>query len=329
MALVNLLDVKPNKVSTNLKDYSMLIFAPSGYGKTPFLFELFGEEALFLAYENSQKGIAGIHAVDIDCHTTLEYYLSQLENPLVREKYDVVVIDTLFLFDACIENAITDTYGKDLLSDCLDYNKAYKIVDKKFVQTLKRIQRMNYNIVYVCHPSEKKVKIGGKEYVKIEPKVSDRIKNILLPEVDIKIYCGFDENGKRVIYTQSSPYWDARVRVGDMDPVIPFDVESFKKAFKEGIERRVKNSKYLVENLEKKNIVSDTPRDFKVAMQELISLGEELEKNGSGPEAVSILNKELGTDSNGKQRTLQDLNESMIGCVETIIVKLKALKEKQ
>lgn len=329
MALVNLLDLEVNKVSRDIKDYSLLITAPSGYGKSPFLAELYGDRALFLAFENSHKGLAGIHAVTIDSFTTLEYYLAQLENPMVREKFDVVVIDTLFLFDASIEKSITDSYGKDLIGDCLAYNKGYKIVDKKFLTALKRIQRMNYTLAYVCHPTEKKVKLpDGSEIVKIEPKVSDRIKDLLIPEVDVRLFCHYDQEGNKVIYTQSSPFFDARVRVGDMDSIVPFDAEALKKAFAEGIDRRVTNKDLLVDNLESKNIVDEPKRDFKTVMEELMALGNELGQAGLGVEANSIVDSELGCDSNGKQRTLAEANDKMIPALETIIVKLKAVKEK-
>lgn len=294
---------------------------------TPFLYELFGDRALFLSFENSSKGIAGIHSVEVDSYDTLNAYIMQLQRPDVREKYDVIVLDTLFLFDHYIEKSITDSYGKDVLSDCLKYNKAYKIVDKKFLDALKKIQRMNYSMAYVCHPVEKKVKLpDGSEITKIEPKVSDRIKDLLLPEIDVRVFCHFDAEGNKVIYTQGTPYFDARVRVGDMDAVIPFDAEIFKEEFKKGIEKRI-DKKMLVDNIEKKNPVADAPRDFNVVMSEIMALGQELSSLGLVEKANMIIFKELGTDDEGKQRTLNDCNELNVPALEVIIHNLKALRD--
>lgn len=325
--IVDLMSLEGNKVSKDLKDYSLLITAPSGYGKTPFLYELFGDRALFLSFEKSSKGIAGIHSVDIDGYDTLNAYIMQLQRPEVRAKYDVIVIDTFFLFDHSIEKSITDSYGKDTLSDCLKYNKAYKIVDKKFLDVLKKIQRMDYGMAYVCHPVEKKVKLAdGSEITKIEPKVSDRIKDLILPEIDVRLFCHFDAEGNKVIYTQGTPYFDARVRVGDMEATVPFDAETFKEAFTKGIEKRIE-SEMLVDNIEKKNPVSDAPRKFDDVMAEIMSLGQELATKGLVEKANMIIFKELGSDDEGRQRTLNDCNENMIPALEVIVQNLKALKD--
>lgn len=330
MAIVNLLELEVNKVSTDIKDYSLMITAPSSFGKSPFLAELYGKSALFLGFENSYKGIAGVHTVGIDSYTTLEAYVAQLENPQLREKFDVVVIDTLFLFDQSIENSITSAYGKDLLSECKHYNQAYKIVDKRFLTIIKRIQRMNYTLVYVCHPVEKKVKLpNGQEIVRIEPQVSERIKSLLLPEIDIKLIGTYDEAGNKVLYTQGTPYFDARVRGAEMDMIVPFDAVALKTAFAEGVARKHKgNEDLLTDQLESKNVANTKVRTFPEAMGELLALGEELGKEGLGAEANLIVAQELGLDNDGNQRTLQQLSDVNIDAVETIVVKLKALKEK-
>lgn len=330
MALQNLLDLEVNKVSKNIIDYSTLIVAPSGFGKSPFLAELYGERALMLAFENSQKGIGGIHTVNIDSYQTLIYYVNQLCNPMVREKFDVVIIDTLFLMDYMCEKSVTDSYGKDLLGDCLKWNKAYKIVDKKFLSVLKRLQAMNYTLAYACHPTEKKIQLAdGREITRLEPKVSDRVKNLVLPEIDVRLFCYYDSEGNKVIYTEGTPYFDARVRVGDMDKVIPFEVEALKQKFAEGIERRYGNSNLLVDRLVSKNPVSELPRSFNEVMQEVMELGLELQGLGLSEKANIIVNRELGCDDDGVQRTLADVNENMIPALEAIIVNLKDLKENQ
>lgn len=328
--IIDLEHLEPNKVSTNIKDYSLLITAESSFGKTPFLYELYGDRALFLTFENSAKGIAGIHTVPVDSYVTLNAYLMQLQKPSLREKYDVIVIDTLFLFDHSIEKSILDTYGKELLSDCISYNKAYKIVDKRFLEAIKKLQKMDYSLAYVCHPTEKKVKLpDGTEYIKYEPKVSDRIKDLLLPEIDIKLFCNYDQNGNKVIYTQSTPFFEARCRVGDMDAVIPFSANALQEAFAEGIERRIQNKDLLVSSIEHKNPtgIKEEERTFEEVMKEIMELGQEFGQMGMAEKANLIVFKVLGSDGNGNQRTLADVNESMLPALEVIVQNLKELKE--
>lgn len=327
MQITNLLDLEVVKVSRDINDYSLMLTAPTGYGKTPFLAELYGERALILSFENSQKGIAGAHAVQIDSYETLTIYLNQLQNPEVRKKFDVIIIDTLFLLDYCCEKSVTDAYGKDLLGDCLKWNKAYKIVDKRFLTVIKTLQKMNYTMVYVCHPVEKKVKApNGQEYIKIEPKVSDRIKDLLIPEIDIRLFAYYDTEGNKVIYTQGTQFFDARCRVGYMDEIIPFDAQTLRKAFVEGVDRKITNKDLIVDNIERKNVSINNEREFEVVFKELMELGKELEAAGLGMKAQAIVNAELGTDDDGNQRTLANVNEKMTPALEVIIIKLKELK---
>lgn len=330
MQLKNLLDLEVVKVSKDINDYSLMLTAPTGYGKTPFLAELYGDRALILSFENSQKGIAGAHAVQIDSYETLSFYLGQLQNPQVREKFDVIIIDTLFLLDYYCEKSVTDSYGKDLLGDCLKWNKAYKIVDKRFLTAIKTLQKMNYNVVYVCHPVEKKVKAhNGQEYVKIEPKVSDRIKDLLMPEIDIRLFASYDDKGNKVIFTQGTPYFDARCRVGDMDAVIPFEAEALRQAFAEGIDRKITNKELVVDNIERKNMAINNERKFEEVIEELMTIGQELDAKGLGSQAQLILNSQLGTDDEGNQRTLANANEKMKPALEVVIIKLKELRDKE
>lgn len=331
MALVDLLKLEGNKVSNRIEDYSLLITGVSGIGKTPLIAELYGESALILSFENSDKGLAGVNSVKIDSYSTLMYYVGQLENPAVREKFSTIVIDTLSLLDYMCEKSVCDAYGVDLLGDCLKWNKAYKIVDKRFLEVLKRLQAMNYTMVYVCHPVEKKVKVIDKdnkqvEITKVESKVSDRVATWLIPEVDVRLYAAYNETGERVIYTKATPFFDARVRPCDMPFSIPFNATALREEFKKAIDKKT-DSKYLVEELESKNI-SSSVGDFTTIINQVIELGKELESAGHFDAAMEIVNKELGKDDEGNQRTLQNATASMTPALETIKIKLIELKNK-
>lgn len=324
MAFIDLLELKPKKVSKEIKDYSMMITAPSGFGKTPFLAELFGDEAIFLALENSVKGIPNIYGIDIDSYNALEFYVGQLERPEVREKFNIVVIDTLNMLDFMCENAVTEQYGKDLIGDCLGYNKGYKVLDKKFVTIIKRLQKMDYTLVYVCHPTEKKVTTNNGEFIRFEPKVSDRIQNWLIPEVDIRLFCHFNENGEKTIYTQATQYFDARVRGASMKPAIPFDAKILKEEFAIGIEKGA-GKENLVDKIENKNNTATKVRPYEEVLAEVQKLGAELYQAGKSKEADSIVYKVLGCDSNGNQRTLNDVTPEMAPALELMCMKLKEI----
>lgn len=323
--IIQLLELEGNKVSKDIKDYSMMLCGASGIGKTPLVNEIYGEGTLILAFENSHKGIAGAHAVNIDSYSTLVAYVSQLENPKVREKYHTVVIDTLYLLDYLCEKSVTDSYGKDLIRDCLAYNQAYKIVDKRFLSIIKRLQKMNYSLVYITHPVEKKVTLeDGTEIVKFEPKVSERIKTHIIPEIDIRLFAVENSNG-RVIYTRSTPYFDARCRIGEMDATIPFDAQAVKDAFRLGIERVESKGGKTVDHLENKHTAVADDDNFEKVMENIKMLGQKLTSEGKGEKAQQILVEELGRDDSGNARPLSSATPQMLGALKVILIRLQEL----
>ena len=323
--IANLMDLQPSTVSKDIRDNSMLIFGASGIGKTPLALDIYGKErTLLMAFENSANGIAGAYVVNVDSYATLTAYLGQLQNPAMREKFDTIIIDTLFLFDYYCEKSVTDAYGKDLIRDCLAYNQGYKIIDKRFLTANKQLQKMGYSLCYVAHPVEKKVKgANGVEHIRIEPKVSDRIANLLLPEVDIRLYCGYDENGHRAIYTQSTPFFDARCRVSEMPPVLPFDGNVVREEFTKGVDRLAETNAGLI--IEKRETIIQEEPSFEDTMNKIMELGAKAQELGKFEDANRILLEELGCDNDGNPRGIDQATPEMMGALKTILIRLEQL----
>lgn len=86
----NLLDLKPNKVSVDLTQYSTVWMGDTGVGKTTtfmkFLKELAPDkDPLFLEFEDRFQNIPGIMAVKIDTMADLKSVIGQLRNPEFKE----------------------------------------------------------------------------------------------------------------------------------------------------------------------------------------------------------------------------------------------------
>lgn len=324
MKTLDIFNLEPTKVSRDIRDYDALIYAPSGIGKSEFILDLYGKErTLAIAFESSYSGISDAFVVDVATMADLTKVLSQLTNPKAREKYDVIVLDTLFLLDHMIEKSVTDAYGVDLVGDARKWNAGYKIIDKKFLDIIKKLQRMGYTLAYVAHTATKKVKVNGVEIEKYEPRVSDRIKNLLLPEVDIQLFGYTDGEGTRQIATQLSPYWDARCRVSSMPPIIEWDADKFKEEFAKGIDSKHKNSKLIVE---KKESAIKEDRTFAQVMEYLTKdLAVKCSEAGKMTEANKIIVTALGRDDDGNHRTLAQAVPEMKDALEVIAVELECL----
>lgn len=324
MAIVNLLDLEKKGVSKKLKDYSMLIVGESGIGKSELALDIYGKDrTLALAFEDSYKGIAGAYAVNVNSYSELMAYVSQLENPAMKEKFDTIIIDTLYLLDHCIEKSIVDSYGVELLSDALEYNKAYKIVDTKFLNVLKRLQRAGYTLCYIAHPKTEKKKINGKEIVSYKAKVSNRVEDLLLSELDIRLFCFIDENGQRKIATKKNVYYDARCRVAEMPAILDFDAEVLRKAFESAIFEKADKGEKIIEQIEESNEKERTYEEDMAYLKDV--LYPKIEGADKLSESSRIITSILGRDNNGKPRTLKDITPAMKGAVDTLIVELEIM----
>lgn len=320
----NLLDLEQTKVSCDLKDYSMMIVGESGIGKTELAVDIYGRDrTLVLAFESSISGISDIYGVEIDSYSTLMSYLLQLQNPSVREKFDTIVIDTIFLLDHYIEKSITDAYNVDILSDALKYNKAYKIVDKRFLDILKKLQKMGYTLCYIAHPAMKKVKVRENEIETYVPKVSDRVKNLLLPEVDIRLFCFTDENNDRKIATRKSfVYPDARCRVAELSPVIDFNAKTLHEEFKKAMTDKSEKGGTVVAKKEKEK---EESASFEELMNKVKELGQKATEKNKVAEANKILASNLGRTDDGTPRKLSDITPTMTETLKVIVLELENL----
>lgn len=324
MAIIELDKLEKKGVSKNLKDYSMLLIGESGIGKSPLALDIYGKDrTLALAFEDSYKGIDGAYVVNVNNYSELIAYVGQLEKPALKEKFDTIIIDTLFLLDYCIEKAICDSYGVELLSDALEYNKAYKIVDTKFLSIIKRLQRAGYTLCYIAHPKIVKKKVGKKEYDTFEAKVSNRVKDLLLSELDIRLYCYVDSEGNRKIGTKKTFYYDARCRVSDLPDIIDFDADALKQAFAEGIDKKAARGEKIVESIEKEEVKERTYEENLKYITEVLQVKAQEQNKVS--DCGLIITKVLGRDNEGRPRTLAQVNPSMNGAINTLIVELETL----
>src|SRR5699024_12287101 len=92
---INLANLEPVKASTDLSSYTSFIYGIPKIGKTTFVHNLYGDRDLFVATEKRHKVLVGAHVQYV--YSLIEYLkiLTQLRNPKMKERYDVICIDIL------------------------------------------------------------------------------------------------------------------------------------------------------------------------------------------------------------------------------------------
>lgn len=308
---IDLENLQPNKVSSDFASYSMLMYAPPGFGKTTELNELYKGRALFLAHEKGYKLIPGIMAAPIGSYAALLDIVTQLEmNDSLHDKWDVVVLDTVDKFAGLCERTILKDKNKEWLGDAGAHGKAYKILDFKFEDIVKRIQDAGYGIVYISHAKEVEEtdRDTGQKYKKFVPSLPDRLLKQITGEVDF-VFFGFKQGEERFIGTRDNKYFYAKSRMGKYTALpgkIEFEAEKLQEEFDKAIGKLNEKTEFVTSERVQQSITDDK-FDFNALRDEVTGLCKALTEDGKGKEAKSLVERILGLDENGTQITIGKL----------------------
>lgn len=330
--LVDLESLTGNVVPTDIRSYSMFIYGVPKVGKTTFVNKLYsdgklGKAPLFLGFENGFKNIPGLHGILIDSYTTLNMYLTQLQKPSIREKYDTLVFDTFDQFAQCCKQQVCDTYGKDTIGESKAHGGAYEIWDSKMLNVLKKIYKMGYNCVFISHSKVIKTidPITNEEYSRYYPKAPQRALDIILPDMDQIWFIFKKPDGERCIYTRESKYYFAGSRVVSVDlpEEMPYDVDEVKRIFAENVAKGVSDEFKTDEIVQ--HSIPQREVDYKELLKEIQEIGNKLFETGKVNECNQIISRELGVNDDGSPRLLQNCTEMQIPALEMILINLKEL----
>lgn len=263
MNVINLMQLEPVKVSTDLSSYTSFLYGTEKIGKTTFLHNLYGERVLFIATEKRHKALAGAYVVYVSSWTEYMNIMSQLNNPSLKEKFDVIAIDTIEnLFDM-LEKYVKAIYGVAEMGS-VEWGKDWTKEKELWKDGLKMIEQMGYTPAFIGHAikkidkipltaalkngaviEEKDVKTDKKtneKYIEVERQIPDlkpramadinkMVDNIIFTEMNV------NENGEqqRVMHLRENMYWKAGCTFENVPATIPLDAEIFKQTILDSI----------------------------------------------------------------------------------------------
>ena len=156
----NLLDLKPNKVSVDLTQYSTVWMGDTGVGKTTtfmkFLKELVPDkDPLFLEFEDRFQNIPGIMAVKIDTMADLKSVIGQLRNPEFKKRFSCIVIDTLDKFEESCERYVLENRDAEILKDVGAFGEG-SLRFKSALRNIGIIQSLGYTVHFIAQSTHSK-----------------------------------------------------------------------------------------------------------------------------------------------------------------------------
>ena len=246
--MIDILNLKPHKVTKDLKDKYILIYSKPKAGKTSFAASV--PKSLLLAFEKGYNGIEGVRAVDVNKWSDFNTYLRQLKTSEAREMYDVVIIDTVDLMWSAAEKYVlaqnvTKTGETPKALGDVPWGAGFTQCKKIFDEALREIAMLGYGVILISHSkiTPKKDRNSGEEYEYISCSLPDMAKLIANRFVDLICFLECDRDKRRWLYTRDRG--DLNIEVGSrfqyLEDKIPLSYDSLTSALEKAIELEANN----------------------------------------------------------------------------------------
>ena len=320
----NLLDLKPNKVSVDLTQYSTVLMGDTGVGKTTTLMKFLKElvpdkEPFFLEFEDRFQNIPGIMAVKIDTMSDFKSVIGQLRNPALKEKFSCIVIDTLDKYEEFCERYVLENRDAEILKDVGAFGEG-SLRFKSALRNIGVIQSLGYTVHFIAQSSHSKDFDTKKESDAL--KLNKNTFSYCREAAFLVGYMYADAKGERFItFKKSDKYPDLKDTFGLPEKI---NVKDLKSVWTKAVEDLGGDF-----TTKEKTIDKTTPiEDFEAIKAKGIELGGLLASNGHLAEATAVLQRNLGLDDNGNVKMFDTLRDTQLDLTKVVVMELEELVEK-
>ena len=322
----DLMNLQKNKISRDLGSYMCYWYGNSKTGKSTLCAKLYGDDALFICTEKGYNAL-NIFAVDLTSWNETNGLLRQLKDQNVKDKFKVIVIDTVdILYDLAISYTLKINGCQDLSDK--PFGKLYSEVDKIFNNFLLEITRMGYGLALIGHAkTQSKLAKKGKNEVESDytiPSLARRGYQIVANMVDNIFYVtiDYDEEGNRVrvLKTRETSEFFAGSRFKYLPETILLDADVLKEEMQKAVDKEENTTD------EKKDLfVKENKIDFDKVMEQLNELVmDKFVPNDKLNVVNKIVEKHLGVGNKVADAT-EDQADALQIILDELIMKAEEL----
>ena len=316
---IDLLAIKPHKVSRDLSGYITYIYGDGGVGKTTF--GAATPKPLLLAFEKGYNALPGVIAQDITTWGELKQVLRELKKPEVKEAFSTIIIDTVDIASQLCEKYLCNQLGIENIGDGGWATNGWAKVKREWEQTFRTVTMEGYALVFISHKKDKTFKRkDGTEYNQIVPSCSTAYNEIIKNMSDIMGYIEVENGERRLVLRSADDRIDCKCRFKMIDPVIDFNYQALVDALNYAIDAEAANTgNQYVTNERASNVVTTT-YEYDIQKAEFNDIvGKIMTKNqANGPKITAIVDKYLG-----KGKKVSDATPEQAELIYLINVELK------
>ena len=299
---IDLLNIKPHKVSRDLSGYITFIYGPAKIGKTTLATQMPG--ALLLAFEKGYNTIPGVIAQDVTTWGEMKQIYRELKKPEVQEVYKTIIVDTVDVAADLCQKYICSQLGIDNMGDGGWGTNSWPKYKKEFEDIFRGLTMMGYAVVFISHSKTGTDKDqNGREYGYTKPTTQSSALLIIENMADLYCYARsyLDNNGeeKRVL-TLRSPAGSGiscGSRFKYIASEIPLNYEALTNAITEAIDKEAKENGGKFVTNERETVPTVKEYDFDALMKQFEEqVGALMGKDQDyyAPRITQIVEKYLG-----------------------------------
>lgn len=267
---INLLNIQPHKVSTDLSGYITFIYGAPKSGKTTLATQM--PKALLLAFEKGYNALPGVMAQDVTSWGDMKQIFRELKKPEVKNTFNSIIVDTIDIASDMCQKYICDQNGITTLGQ-LGFGKGWTFFKNEFSLVFRGLTQLGYAVVFIGHDKEVLDDNGNRT---IRSALTSSVRTIITGMADIIGYAHQTKGQSQSVLT---------IRCGDdsiecgsrfkyIKPEFPMSYNNLVNAVREAIEKEAaENDNKFITN--KKQEVKEAPSyDFNLLMKEFQGLVE-------------------------------------------------------
>ena len=326
---IDILSIKPHKISRDLKGYTILFYGQPKTGKTTTACRF--PNSLLLGFEVGYSAIPNIRAVPVSRWSEFKQIIKQLKSDDAHAMYDNIIVDTADIaFDLC-EKYVCDANGVSKIAE-IPYGGGYTQAKREFDEALRAIPQMGYGLIMISHAQDKTfTDEDGNEYNKIVPTLGNQPRLVVDRMSDIIGYARpvQEEDGtiRTLLFMRGTPRFDAGSRFKYTPDYIEFTYDNLVKAIGDAIDAQEKESgKGSVVETKEEAQTEVEELDFDALLSEFNKMTKAVQQNVSkedfnkiwGPKIVEITSKYLG-----KGKKVRDITPEQVEQLALIVDDLR------
>lgn len=259
---MNLLNKKPNVVSTDLREKHFLFYGAPGTRKTSVA-ALF-PDSIIAATEIGYKLIPGVVAENIDSWATFKAFVRELKKNEVKAVYKTIVIDTVSKLATMCEDYICAINSVSSIRE-IAWGGGWKQYKAEFGSTINLIAQLGYSIVFIDHAKIKTEESGALSSAatlmdnQCYPIVNQLVDFTLFLQKEVRDNSEDLTDITVYAYSKQSGVVETKTRARHLNPRFEFNFENLAFEIKSAVEK--------IATVDKKEITNEYTNHYEVVEQ--------------------------------------------------------------